>query len=122
MKLHIVIDGKTYEVEYETVNDTSSSLPSASRVQSLMLPTSHELDGETSHVDEEKVCRSPVAGIVTRICVEPGRPVGAGDILMIVEAMKMENNLAATSAAIVASIKVKMGETVKAGQAVIEFE
>lgn len=121
MKLHVVIDGKTYEVEYDTADEAVFSASSLNRSQSLILPEPGEQDGDTG-IDESKVFRNPVAGIVTRIHVEPGQRVEARQILMVVEAMKMENSLAANSPATVASVKVKAGDTVKVGQIAIEFE
>ena len=63
-----------------------------------------------------------MAGIVTRVHVEPGQSVQSGDILLVVEAMKMENNLASPAGAKVKLVTVKVGDTVKAGQILIEFE
>jgi biotin carboxyl carrier protein len=122
VKLHIEIDEQTYEVEYDTADEQlSSSTPSINRAQSILLPTSPEQNGEIA-IDESKVFRNPVAGVVTRIHVKPRQVVQAGEILMVVEAMKMENSLTASRSAIVASVKVKIGETVKLGQIIIEFE
>ena len=124
MKRQIVIDGKTYEVEYDPTDETSSpSVPSMDRAQSLVLPTP-PLPGSSgpSDIDESKVCRSPVAGIVARINVEAGESVEAGEIVLVVEAMKMENNLTAAAAAKVRSVQVKVGDTVKISQIVLEFE
>jgi biotin carboxyl carrier protein len=123
VKLHIEINGKTYEVEYDTEDEESgSSAPSTRRAQSLILPTSKMPTAETGSSDESKVFRSPVAGIVTRIDVAPGQRVQAGEILILVEAMKMENSLTAGSSATVASVEVEVGQTVKAGQIAIVFE
>ena len=124
MKLQIVIDGKTYEVEYDTSGEhTSASAPPLERVQSLVLPTPRS-PGTTgaADIDESKLLRSPVAGIVARINVKAGQSVQAGDILVVVEAMKMENNLSAESAGRVKSVKVEAGDTVKVNQIVVEFE
>jgi methylmalonyl-CoA carboxyltransferase 1.3S subunit len=123
LKLQIVIDGKTYEVEYDTTDENSSpSVRSTAQVQSIVLPTPHGPASSAPDADESKICRSPVAGIVTRLVVEAGQSVEAGDILLVVEAMKMENNLASAGAAKVRSITVKVGDSVKAGQIVVEFE
>lgn len=123
MKLHIEIDGKTYEVEYDTEDEKScSSTLSFHRAQSLTLPPSKDPSAETGGIEESKVFRNPVAGIVARIDVAPGQRVQDGEILMVVEAMKMENTLTASSSATVASVEVKVGETVKARQIAITFE
>jgi len=114
LKRQIVIDGKTYEVEYDTAED---------RAQSIVLPSPPSPGASASpDVDESKLCRSPVAGIVTRIDVEPGQSVQAGETILVVEAMKMENNLTAASAAKVNSVQVKVGDSVKVSQIMVEFQ
>jgi len=124
LKLQIVIDGKTYEVEYDTAEEsTSASGPTIERAQSIVLPTAQgpALPG-TTDIDESKLCRSPVAGIVARVNVQPGQSVRSGDVLVVVDAMKIENNLAAASAARVRFVKAKVGDSVKLRQILIEFE
>ena len=73
-------------------------------------------------VDEKKVCRSPVTGIVIKVNVEPGQAVQANDPLMVLEAMKMETNVTAQAAGKVKSVRVAQGDSVKVGQVVVEFE
>lgn len=123
MKRQIVINGKTYEVEYDITDESSSpSTPSMEPAQSIVLPTPQVPVPGTSGIDESKLCRSPVAGIVTRVNVEAGQSVQSGKIIVVVEAMKMENNLTAAVAAKVNSVKVKVGDSVKVSQVVVEFE
>jgi methylmalonyl-CoA carboxyltransferase small subunit len=123
LKVQIVIDGKTYEVDYDaTDKNSSSSAPSVEQPQSIVLPTPQVPVPGTADIDESKLCRSPVAGIVARINVEPGQSVQAGDILLVVEAMKMENNLTAAAEVKVKFVNVKVGDTVKLNQIVIDFE
>lgn len=59
--------------------------------------------------------RSPMAGRVVKLLVEPGQAVHPGQGLVIVEAMKMENEIKATRHAQVASISVKAGQSVDPG-------
>jgi methylmalonyl-CoA carboxyltransferase small subunit len=122
LKFRIIIDGKTYEIEYDAAESTPTpSVTFVDRVQSLVLPTPRG-PAEASNIDESKVCRSPVAGIVTRIDVEPGEAVQEGQIVVVVDAMKMENNLTAAATSKVSAVKVKVGDPVKLGQILIEFE
>ena len=72
--------------------------------------------------DESKVSRSPVTGIVIKVNVAPGQAIAANDSLMILEAMKMETNVAAQGAGTVKSVRVAAGDSVKMGQVVVEFE
>ena len=121
MKRQIAIDGKTYEVEFDGA-DEDCSRSTIEPAQSLVLATPPLPVPGGAGINESKLCRSPVAGIVTRIHVEDGQAVQAGEILVVVEAMKMENNLVAAVDAKVSSVKVKVGDTAKVSQIVVEFE
>ncbi len=71
---------------------------------------------------EGKICRSPVMGLVIKVNVEPGQAVEAGELVVVLEAMKMETNLAAPRAGIVKSLHVKPGDPVKVNQLLLEME
>ena len=68
------------------------------------------------------VIRAPMPGLVARVLVEPGSPVAAGAGVLVLEAMKMENELRTTAAGVVAAIRVSAGETVEKGQVLVELE
>ncbi|HEX6617952.1 MAG TPA: acetyl-CoA carboxylase biotin carboxyl carrier protein subunit [Gemmatimonadales bacterium] len=66
--------------------------------------------------------RAPMPGLVVRVQVEPGQAVGAGAGLVVLEAMKMENELRSVAAGVVRSVRVKPGEPVEKGQVLVELE
>jgi methylmalonyl-CoA carboxyltransferase small subunit len=72
--------------------------------------------------NEDKVCRSPINGIVNKILVQPGQRIQPGDKLLILEAMKMETNITAPVAGVIAKVNVNVGDSVQANQILIEFE
>ena len=122
LKIHIVIAGKTYEVEAD-VEGEKDSPASAAPVQSVLLPTAPRRDSSSGGAaDESKVCRSPVAGIVTRVCVQPGQQLQVDELIVVLEAMKMETSVIAPIAGQVKSVKVAPGEAVKLNQILVEFE
>jgi methylmalonyl-CoA carboxyltransferase small subunit len=126
VKLKVAIDGKTYEVEVEAAEPEAPasvmrnySVGSAPvRVAAAAGPVAPV----GPPVDEDKVCRSPVSGIVVRVAAQPGQSLQTGDVLLVLEAMKMETNITAPKAGKVSVIHVKQGDAVQAGQVVIEFE
>jgi len=65
---------------------------------------------------------SPLAGTLTRVEVAPGDQVAAGDLLAVVEAMKMETPLLAPFTATVAAVPSQAGGPVSAGQVVVVLE
>ena len=127
MKLKITIDGKVYEVEVEAVDSASpAQAPRSYAVQSapVRVPggAAPEAAAPSGPVNEEKVCRSPVAGIVVRVAAQPGQSIQVGDILLVLEAMKMETNITAPLQGKVSAVKAAAGESVQVGQVVVEFE
>jgi pyruvate carboxylase subunit B len=65
--------------------------------------------------------RAPMAGLVLRLEVSEGQHVDSGTGLIVIEAMKMENELRAQRSGIVASIAAKEGETVNPGDLLLTF-
>ena len=66
--------------------------------------------------------KAPMPGLVVRVAVEEGSKVEAGAPLVVLEAMKMENELRATASGVVKGVKVKAGQAVEKGQVLVEFE
>jgi pyruvate carboxylase subunit B len=66
--------------------------------------------------------RAPMPGLVVRLGVEVGQPVAAGVGVVVLEAMKMENELKAAGPGIVRTILVRPGQAVEKGQPLVEFE
>lgn len=123
MKLTIVIDGKSYEVEVDAANQTSgteSHVADPMTVQSSVLATFPKPG--SSAVDEAKVCRSPLAGVVARLHTNAGQQVQESELLLVLDAMKMEIKITAQLAGTVKSILVAPGEAVKPGQVLVHFE
>jgi len=54
--------------------------------------------------------------------VQPGQTLQVGDVLLVLEAMKMETQVTASAAGRVKAINVKTGESVHSGQILVEFE
>ena len=130
MKLNITIDGKTYEVDVDAAEpETPANLPynlGGLNVGSapLRVPAAAPVAPKAGDqaVNEDKVCRSPVSGNVVRLAARVGQSLQAGDILVVLEAMKMETNITAPLPGKIAAIRVNQGDSVQAGQIVVEFE
>jgi biotin carboxyl carrier protein len=68
------------------------------------------------------VLRAPMPGLVVRVQAQPGEAVTAGAGIVVLEAMKMENELRTTAAGTIKSVHARAGETVEKGQILVEFE
>ncbi|MEQ8406506.1 MAG: acetyl/propionyl/methylcrotonyl-CoA carboxylase subunit alpha [Oceanicaulis sp.] len=77
---------------------------------------------EKEPVDTAKLVTSPMPGLVVSIAVETGQEVKAGEALMVVEAMKMENVLRAEVDGVIKQIACEPGASVAADELLIEFE
>lgn len=65
---------------------------------------------------------APMPGLVVKVEVQEGDSVETGQGLVIVEAMKMENELKATGPAQVGAVRIEVGQTVEKGQVLIELQ
>jgi len=127
VKLNITIDSKTYAVAVEASEPEAPAAPprgwtmesSPVRVPAAPAPVKPV---DATPVNETKVCRSPVAGIVVRVATQVGQTLQIGDALLILEAMKMETRVTSPVAGKVAGIKVAQGDSVQCGQVLVEFE
>ena len=124
LKLQITVDGRAYEVDVEILeDDEGQQTPSYS-------PHHAEHGAGGGHAQsaggvwdaDEKVCHSPVMGLVIKVNVAPGQAVEADALMVVLEAMKMETNVMATNAGKVKNVRVAQGDSVKVGQVVVEFE
>ena len=126
MKLRITVEGKAYEVEVELLDEAAGSgspaaPPSVSPPVQLATPV-WTPPRPGALLSDEKTCRSPIAGVVTRILTKVGQKVKENAPLLVIEAMKMESNIASPTQGIVKSIAVAPGDGVKVGQTLVEFE
>jgi methylmalonyl-CoA carboxyltransferase 1.3S subunit len=126
VKLKITIENKSYEVDVEVADEGGPKVPhgyvlESSKVRVPAAPAATQAPS-SGPVNEEKVCRSPITGTVVRVVAQEGQAIQQGDILIVLEAMKMETNITAPEAGKIAAIKVNAGDSVKAEQVVVELE
>jgi glutaconyl-CoA/methylmalonyl-CoA decarboxylase subunit gamma len=136
MKLRITVEGFTYDVDVEVLD--SSDMPgvitappvlaaapraSASRGAAAAAPPARSSKAAPAPAGAgEKACKSPIAGTITQVKVKVGDKVGFNQVLLIMEAMKMETNIASPVAGTVKSVNVSAGQAVKQNQVLVEFE
>jgi methylmalonyl-CoA carboxyltransferase 1.3S subunit len=126
MKLKVTVDGKVYEVEVEVAAEAPQALPTfvvqsgTAAIPAAGAPAGTNAAGDSGSVaDEAKVCRSPISGIVVKSNVRLGQTIEAGDLLFVLEAMKMETEVTTPVGGKVAEVKVNQGDSVKSGQVVL---
>ena len=128
MKLQISIDGEAYEVEVEVAEvghprHSPDNRHSTATIQSTVLLTPPDPGASAnSDLNEAKLCRSPLAGIVVRVPVLPGQQLEVNDLMVMLEAMKMESAVMAPAAGRLKSVNVATGDAVKLNQVLVEFD
>ena len=130
MKYKVTLNNRVYEVEVEqgeamlldeyelaapaapaVAAAPAAAVPAAAPAVAPAAPAAGLAAGE--------VVKSPMPGNVLRINVTPGQKVGEGDVLIILEAMKMENEVVSTKAGTVAQIVVAQGAVVETGSPLV---
>ena len=114
MKVYkIKVNGKSYRVELEEIEQVDTA------------PIEEKRKQETKKIvnnDGGKEVVSPIQGQVTNIKVKVGDKVQKGDVLLIIEAMKLMNEIEADASGKVTEICVKNGDSIEFGQVLMYVE
>jgi methylmalonyl-CoA carboxyltransferase small subunit len=123
LKLQITIDGKAYEVDVEVLEDDEDRAAPGYALRPAAHATDPHAQGHLEAWDSAgKICHSPVMGLVIKVNVKPRQAVEAGDLVLVLEAMKMETNVTAPRAGIVKSVHAKPCDPAKLNQLLLEME
>lgn len=127
MKLKIKIDEDVYEVDVEIEEggaeaSVGTRYPIRPATAIPFAPAVAPPSPAPTQAGGDRVCRSPIAGIVVRIIVREGQQIKVNDSMIVLEAMKMETNITAPFDGVVKSITVAQGQAVQPGQVLVEFE
>ena len=131
--LRITLEGKTYDVGVEVLADTASMAPQAAYapsapvqpVVSPAVPASPATAPATAAVSAPEGClimASPMAGNVFKCLVKPSDVVAHHQVLIVLDAMKMETPIVAPFAGTVRAVLVKEGDSVEDGHALLQLE
>jgi len=128
MKYKVTLNGRTYEVEveagkamlldeYEAIAPAPAAAPApvaapvAAAPAPAAAPAAAPVAGETVN--------APMPGNILKVNVSAGQAVKEGEVLVILEAMKMENEIMAPRAGTVAQVLVQKGSTVDTGAVLV---
>lgn len=119
----IEVNGAVYTVEVDKVI-AASKTPKLVRSQAVPSTELGKSEQRTSSPTAPKgtgYVKSPLPGVVLQVYIKEGDQVKVGTKLLMLEAMKMENNINADKDGIIKSIKVKAGDSVLEGDVLIEI-
>ena len=131
MTYKVTLNGRTYEVEveagqailldeYVAISPMSAPAPApvAAPVEAAPAAPAPAAAPAAKPVDGEAV-ESPMPGNILKVNVSVGQSVGQGDVLVVLEAMKMENEILSPKDGTVAQIVAPKGSTVETGSPLI---
>ena len=123
MKYQLTLNGRIYEVEVELTTpmlmqefQTYAPAPAAAVVEAAAVTTPQT--APVAAGDGESVV-SPMPGNILRVNVAASQAVNEGDVLLILEAMKMENEIMAPKSGTVTQVVVSKGASVNTGDALV---
>ncbi|MCF1693730.1 biotin/lipoyl-containing protein [Corynebacterium argentoratense] len=120
MKLKVTVNGIAYSVDVEVEEETrqlGSIVFGSSPTNTPAAPTTASVQGVSANA-----IAAPLAGSVSKVLVAEGDAIEAGQVLLVLEAMKMETEITAPKAGTVGAIHVSEGDAVQGGQSLIEID
>ncbi len=121
-KFIISIAGNSYEVEVEEVGAATTAAPAAAPAPApAAAPAPAPAPAPAAAPAGATNVNAPMPGNIVKVLVTPGQSVNQGDVLCILEAMKMENEIMAPSAGKVVAVSATVGATVNTGDVLVSL-
>ena len=116
----ITVNGEEYKVEMEPEPEEEKKVVIRPAAQAAT--TAEPAEGGSANVNTNNAIKAPLPGVITSIEVAVGDEVKAGDTLLVLEAMKMANNIEAEKDGKVTAICVQPGQSVMEDDALVVIE
>ena len=107
----VSVDGKIYDVVVA---------PSGS-IEAITHPAGDDAIKQSTSITAEETLNAPLSGNIFKVLVGEGDAVEAGDVVIIMEAMKMETEIRAVNAGVITNVHTKEGDSVAVGDALLSF-
>ncbi|TXE08906.1 acetyl-CoA carboxylase biotin carboxyl carrier protein subunit [Algoriphagus aquimarinus] len=127
-KIHLIYENKSLEAELITIDKESKTIQIrlGDKVSNLQLKDRFDILLEQMGMNNTasnalKEIKAPMPGLILDLKVQPGDEVVKGDVVLILEAMKMENIIKAPGDGIVKAVKVSLNQSVEKNQVLIQF-
>lgn len=129
-QLKITVNGTAYDVQVEEVSCNAAPTTSVATQSAAPAPIAAETPkgaepapaAAISAAPSGEVITCPMPGTIVSVNVAPGKSVKKGDVLVILEAMKMENEIMAPHDAVVIGVHVNKGDTVNSGIPLVSLQ
>jgi len=107
----VSVDGKVYNVVVA---------PGGS-IEAVTHPAGDDAIKQSASITAEETLNAPLSGNIFKVLVDEGDAVEAGDVVIIMEAMKMETEIRAVNAGVITSLHTKEGDSVAVGDVLLSF-
>lgn len=118
----ITVNGTTYDVAVEEVGGAAGAAASTSAPASVPAPAPAPVAPAAAGNKGSVVVSAPMPGKILSVKTEVGKDVKKGEVLMVLEAMKMENEIVAPEDGKVASVEATVGAQVESGDTLVTLD
>ncbi|MGL4362677.1 MAG: biotin/lipoyl-containing protein [Cellulosilyticaceae bacterium] len=120
-KFRVNVNGNTYDVEVEELSGTSMQPVSQGNVSEVRKPQVAKpiIENKAPVIKDGTNVVAPMPGKIVSVKVKVGESIKEGDLVAVLEAMKMENEIFATTSGTVAAISVSEGAMIEANDVII---
>ncbi len=132
MKMLVTVEGVQYEVDVQILDD-GGAMPASGGAVALVAPAAAPAAPKAAAAATRpaksagggpggtKQVEAPLAGTILKVLVKVGDTINVNDPVVVLEAMKMESNVAAAAGGTVSEVCVKEGETVQPGKVLVKL-
>ena len=121
MKLKVTVNGIAYGIDVEVEEPEAPALGpiiiGGAGSSTIVVPTTASVSGASANA-----VTAPLAGSVARVLVEEGQEITAGEVLLVLEAMKMENPVTAHKDGVITGLAVEAGAAITQGTVLAEIK
>ena len=117
----VTVNGEEYKVEWEPEAEPEKKKPVLGKPAAAESTTSEE-SASSANANTNNAVKAPLPGVITSIEVAVGDEVKVGDTLLVLEAMKMANNIESEKDGKIAAILVKPGQSVMEDDPLVVIE
>ena len=122
-KYRITVDGKTYEMDVELIGANGAAVqPVAKAAAPVVSAPAAPAQAAKPAAASTGAVTAPMPGTILKVLKASGDAVKAGDVVLILEAMKMENEITAPADGVIGSLSLTEGSTVAGGDLLFEVK
>lgn len=128
MIYEVMINNRVYEVEVEKgkaiITQSEAVMPAIAAPVAHAAPVAEPIPASHSSkaIGDSEAVRAPMPGTILDVFVKPGAKVKTGDIILVLEAMKMENDILASSEGVIKQVLVEKNSAVSTGDVLVTYQ